>query len=172
MFLPLTIVRDEYGVPVATVTAQFIASTFLPHTWLVIATPNGDEDRGGGPDGKRPVHLDSYGPFTDPDGARAWAEAHLTPYALRYTVVPLTAPWTDAETEAARGKPLYRSATARPARANTVAKYFKPSNLTRLRHTTPADTPRHGFTARELEHPELGPVVQLTALGSVLSIMV
>lgn len=161
MFLQLTTVRDLDGEPIATVNAQFDTSTHLPHTWLIIATADDDGD----PSGNPTAHLDSYGPFADPDGARAWAEAHLAPYASRYTVVPLTAPWTNAEGNAGLREPIHRSATVRPARANTVARYFKPYNLTRLRYGTRTDTPRHGFTARETEHHGLGPVVELTALG-------
>ncbi|MEU5242206.1 hypothetical protein ACH4UR_37340 [Streptomyces lydicus] len=156
-FLPLTTVRDLDGEPTATVNAQFVASTHLPHSWMIIATAD-DGDNG------RTVHLDSYGPFADPDAARAWAEAHLTPYANRYTAVPLTVPYTYADVEKAQGKPV-RTKEPRPARANTIARYFKPYTLTRLRYGTRPDTPRHGYTARELEHPELGPVVELTALG-------
>ncbi|MGW3932957.1 hypothetical protein ACWECC_33420 [Streptomyces microflavus] len=159
-FLPLTTVRDLDGEPIATVNAQFVASTHLPHTWMIIATP-ADDDSG---NDETTVHLDSYGPFADPDGARAWAEAHLAPYANRYTAVPLTAPYTYADVEKDLGKPV-RTQNPRPARANTIARYFKPYTLTRLRYGTRTDTPRHGYTARELEHPELGPVVELTALG-------
>jgi hypothetical protein len=158
--LRLTTVRDLDGEPIATVDAQFVTSTHLPHTWLVIATADGE----GVSDGGRTAHLDSYGPFAEPDGARVWAEAHLTPYATRYTVVPLTAPYTYADVEKAPGKPV-RTSPPRPARANTIASYFKPYTLTRLRYGTRTDTPRHGFTAREVEHAELGPVVELTALG-------
>lgn len=162
MFLRLTTVRNLDGEPIATINAQCATSTHLPHTWLIITTPDDDGDD---PYDSTTAHLDHYGPFTDPDGARAWAESHLAPYATRYTVVPLTAPYTNADVEKELGKPLHRSTAARPARANTIARYFKPYQLTRLRHTTRPDTARRGFTARELEHPELGPVVQLTALG-------
>lgn len=158
-FLRLTTVRDLDGEPIATVNAQFVTSTHLPHSWMIIAT--GDDD---GDHGQDTAHLDSYGPFADPDGARAWAEAHLAPYATRYTAVPLTAPYTYADVEKDLGKPV-RTQNPRPARANTIARYFKPYTLTRLRYGTRTDTPRHGFTARETEHPELGPVVELTALG-------
>jgi hypothetical protein len=159
-YLRLTTVRDLDGEPIATVDAQFVTGTHLPHTWLIIATPDDGDDANGSP---TPL-LCHYGPFTDPDGARAWAEAHLAPYATRYTVVPLTAPYTYADVEKALGKPV-RTQNPRPARANTIARYFKPYTLTRLRYGTRTDTPRHGFTARETEHPELGPVVELTALG-------
>jgi hypothetical protein len=159
MFLRLTTVRDLDGEPIATVNAQFVTSTYLPHSWMIIAT--GDDD---GDHGQDTAHLDSYGPFADPDGARAWAEAHLAPYATRYTAVPLTAPYTYADVEKDLGKPV-RTQNPRPARANTIARYFKPYTLTRLRYGTRPDTPRHGFTARDREHPELGPVVELTALG-------
>ncbi|WP_327411221.1 hypothetical protein OG458_42270 (plasmid) [Streptomyces sp. NBC_01281] len=159
--LRLTTVRDLDGEPIATVDAQFVSSTYHPHTWMVIAT---SDDDGDGDHSGNTAHLDSYGPFADPDGARAWAEAHLTPYNTRYTAVPLTAPYTYADVEKALGKPV-PTKKARPARANTVARYFKPYTITRLRYGTRTDTPRQGFTARETEHPELGPVVELTALG-------
>lgn len=156
----LSTVRDLDGEPIATVNAQFITSTFLPHTWLVIATPNDDDSNDDNPS----AHLDHYGPFTDRDGARAWAEAHLAPYANRYTVAPLTAPYTYADVEKTQGKPV-RTTPPRPARARTIARFFEPHQLTRLRYGTRPDTTRQGFTARESEHPELGPVVELTALG-------
>ncbi|MEU6293069.1 hypothetical protein [Streptomyces sp. NPDC046988] len=158
-FLRLTTVRDLDGEPIATVNAQFVSSTFLPHSWMIIATGDDDGDRSG-----KTAHLDSYGPFTDPDGARAWAEAHLAPYATRYTAVPLTAPYTYADVEKQLGKPV-RTHNPRPARANTIARYFKPYTLTRLRYGIRPDTRRQGFTAREVDHPDLGPVVELTALG-------
>ncbi|MGW6202114.1 hypothetical protein ACWF9B_00440 [Streptomyces sp. NPDC055089] len=158
--LPLTTVRDLDGEPIATVNAQFVVSTHLPHSWMIIATP-ADDDSG---DDRATAHLNSYGPFADPDGARAWAEAHLAPYANRYTAVPLTAPYTYANIEKDVGRPA-RTQNPRHARANTIARYFKPYTLTRLRYGTRTDTPRHGYTARELEHPELGPVVELIALG-------
>ncbi|MFD5079531.1 hypothetical protein [Streptomyces sp. NPDC058371] len=161
-FLRLTTVRDLDGEPIATVNAQFVTSTDLPHTWLIIATADDESDDGYD---DPTAHLGSYGPFADPDGARAWAEAHLAPYATRYTAVPLTAPYTYADVEKALGKPVRTSKELRPARADTIASYFKPYALTRLRYGTRTDTPRHGFTARETEHPELGPVVELTALG-------
>ncbi|MFD8671257.1 hypothetical protein ACFV1U_38615 [Streptomyces microflavus] len=159
-FLPLTTVRDLDGEPTATVTAQFYTGTYLPHTWMIIATTGDD---GGHPDGVT-IHLGSYGPFADLDGARAWAEAHLAPYGTRYTAVPLTTPYTYADVEKDQGKPG-PAKEPRPARAHTIARYLKPYTLTRLRHDTRTDTPRHGYTAREMEHPELGPVVELTALG-------
>lgn len=156
--LRLTTARDLDGEPIATVNAQFITSTFLPHTWLVIATIDNEADK------PNTAYLDHYGPFTDRAGARAWAEAHLAPYGYRYTVAPLTAPYTYADVEKTQGKPV-RTAPPRPARARTIARFFEPHRLTRLRHTTRTDTPRQGYTARESEHPELGPVVELTALG-------
>ncbi|MFF1680723.1 hypothetical protein ACFVYG_32385 [Streptomyces sp. NPDC058256] len=153
-YLRLTTVRDLDGEPIATVEAQFIAGTHRGHTWQIIATTRDDA-----PD------LLTYGPFATDDGARDWAEAHLAPYDFNtYTVVPLTAPYTYADVEKELGKPV-RTSPPLPARADTIARHLKRFNLTRLRYGTRADTPRHGFTARELEHPELGPVVELTALG-------
>lgn len=159
-FLPLTTVRDLDGEPTATVTAQFYTGTHLPHTWMIIATAGDD---GGHLDGVT-VHLGSYGPFADPGGARVWAEAHLAPYGTRYTAVPLTTPYTYPDVKKDQSKPV-RTQSPRPARAHTIARYLKPYTLTRLRHDTRTDTPRHGYTAREVEHPELGLVVELTALG-------
>ncbi|MCX4681366.1 hypothetical protein OG413_45500 [Streptomyces sp. NBC_01433] len=155
MFLHLTTLLDLDQNPIGTVDAQFVGGAFTS-TFMIVAT---EPDRTGSQ-----VALHPYGPFTTPDDARAWAAAHLAPY-MTYTIAPLTAPHTNAEGNAERRTPIRHSTTARPARANTIARYFKPFDLTRLRHTTPTDTPRHGYTARETEHPELGPVVELTALG-------
>ncbi|MEV6841101.1 hypothetical protein AB0N17_42625 [Streptomyces sp. NPDC051133] len=158
--LRLTTVRNLDGEPVATVNAQFVTSTHLPHSWLITATATADDDRD---DYDNPTaHLDHDGPFADPDGARAWAEAHLAPHATRYAVVPLTAPYTYADVERALGKPGHASEKARPARANTIAKYFRPFDLTRLRYGTRTDTRLHRPRDRA---PDLGPVVELTALG-------
>ncbi|WP_331725966.1 hypothetical protein [Streptomyces sp. NBC_00470] len=157
MFLTLTTPRDDDGYPLVTVTAQFVGGP-RDHTWLVVATtPNNTEDT---------ADLYPYGPFTTEDGARDWAEAHLAPHST-YTVVPLTTPYTDADVEAELGKPNPPHKEPRPTRSHTVARILtaSPYNLTRLRHTTRPDTRRRGFTAREVEDPELGPVVRLTALG-------
>ncbi|MFI9018727.1 hypothetical protein ACIGZI_32305 [Streptomyces griseus] len=155
MFLHLTTLLNLDQDPIATVDAQFVGGAFS-HTFMVVAT---DPDRTGGQ-----VVLHSYGPFATTDDARAWAAAHLTPYSS-WTVAPLATPYTDAEGNAGRRKPITHSTTARPARANTIAANLKPHQLTRLRYGTRPDTPRQGFTARELDHPHLGPVVELTALG-------
>ncbi|MFD7861576.1 hypothetical protein [Streptomyces sp. NPDC059783] len=155
MFLHLTTLLHLDQVPIATVDAQFVGGAFS-HTFMVVAT---DPDRTGGQ-----VALHSYGPFATTGDARAWAVAHVTPYSS-WTVAPLATPYTDAEGNAGRRKPITHSTTARPARANTIAAYLKPHQLTRLRYGTRPDTPRQGFTAREVDHPHLGPVVELTALG-------
>ncbi|MFJ8696842.1 hypothetical protein [Streptomyces roseolilacinus] len=155
MFLHLTTLLNLDQDPIATVDAQFVGGAFA-NTSMVVAT---DPDRTGGM-----VALHSYGPFATDNDARAWAAAHLTPYSS-WTVAPLATPYTNSEGNAGRRKPITRSTTARPARANTIAAYLKPHQLTRLRYGTRPDTPRQGFTARELDHPQLGPVVELTALG-------
>lgn len=155
MFLHLTTLLDLDQEPIATVDAQFVGDA-LSETFMVVAT---DPDRTG-----PMVALHSYGPFATTGDARAWAVAHLTPYSS-WTVAPLATPYTNAAGNAGRRKPIVHSTTARPARANTIARYFKPHQLTRLRYGTRTDAPRQGFTARELEHPQLGPVVELTALG-------
>lgn len=157
MFLHLTTLLDLDQEPIGTVDAQFVGGAFS-HTFMVVAT---DPDRTGGQ-----VALHSYGPFATDDDARAWAAAHLTPYST-FTVAPLATPSTNAEASAHLRTPVHRSTTARPARANTIAKLLKTYNLPRLRlhRGTRTDTRRRGFTARELEHPEFGPVVELTAHG-------
>ncbi|MEU1077786.1 MULTISPECIES: hypothetical protein [unclassified Streptomyces] len=155
MFLHLTTVLNLDQDPIATVDAQFVGGAFA-NTSMVVAT---DPDRTGSQ-----VALHSYGPFATDNDARAWAVAHLTPYSS-WTVAPLATPYTNAEGNAERRKPITHSTTARPARANTIAAYLKPHQLTRLRYGTRPDTPRQGFTAREFDHPHLGPVVELTALG-------
>lgn len=155
MFLHLTTVLNLDQDPIATVDAQFVGGAFA-NTSMVVAT---DPDRTGSQ-----VALHSYGPFATDNDARAWAVAHLTPYSS-WTVAPLATPYTNAEGNAWRRKPITHSTTARPARANTIAAYLKPHQLTRLRYGTRPDTPRQGFTAREFDHPHLGPVVELTALG-------
>lgn len=156
MFLHLTTLLNLDKDPIGTVDAQFVGGA-RTNTWLVVATtPDNTGEK---------VDLYPYGPFATSDDARAWAEAHLTPYST-YTVAPLAAPYTNADIEAEIGKPLRHCATAPPARADTIARLLKSRRrLTHLRHTTPADTTRHGFTAHETEHPDLGPVVELTALG-------
>ncbi|MFH0245916.1 hypothetical protein ACGRHY_26675 [Streptomyces sp. HK10] len=155
MFLHLTTLLNLDQDPIATVDAQFVGGA-LSNTSMVVAT---DPDRTGGM-----VALHSYGPFATTDDARAWAVAHLTPYSS-WTVASLATPYTNAEGNAGRRKPVTHSTTTRPARANTIAAYLKVHQLTRLRYGTRTDTPRQGFTARELDHPQLGPVVELTALG-------
>ncbi|MCQ1582748.1 hypothetical protein [Streptomyces parvus] len=155
MFLHLTTVRDLDGEPIATVDAQFVGGV-SSHTSMVIAT---DPDRTG-----NTVALHPYGPFATDDDARAWAAAHLAPY-MTFTVAPLATPETNATASANLSTPPQRSTTTPPARANIIARHLKPYDLPRLRHTTRPDTARRGFTARESEHPELGPVVELTALG-------
>jgi hypothetical protein len=155
MFLHLTTLLNLDQDPIATVDAQFVGGA-LSETFMVVAT---DPDRTG-----PMVALHSYGPFATTSDARAWAVAHLTPDSS-WTVAPLATPYTNAEGNAQRRKPITHSTIARPARANTIASYLKPHQLTRLRYGTRTDTPRQGFTARELEHPQLGPVVELTALG-------
>ncbi|MFI0813487.1 hypothetical protein [Streptomyces echinatus] len=155
MFLHLTTLLNLDQDPIATVDAQFVGGAFA-NTSMVVAT---DPDRTGGQ-----VALHSYGPFATDNDARAWAVAHLTPYS-NWTVAPLATPYTNAEGNAERRKPTTHSTTARPARANTIAAYLKPHQLTRLRYGTRPDTTRQGFTAREFDHPHLGPVVELTALG-------
>lgn len=155
MLLHLTTLLDLDQDPIADVDAQFVGGAFA-ETSMVVAT---DLDRTGGM-----VALHAYGPFATDDDARAWAVAHLTPYSS-WTVAPLATPYTNAEGNAGRRKPITRSATARPARAHTIAAYLKPHALTRLRYGTRAVTRRQGFTAREFDHPQLGPVVELTALG-------
>jgi len=154
--LRLTTLLDLDQEPIGTVDAQFVGGA-RSNTWLAVATtPDNTGDR---------VDLYPHGPFATDDDARAWAEAHLAPY-MTYTVAPLAAPYTNADIEAELGKPRDLSHTAPPARARTIARHLKPfPGLTRLRYGTRADTPRSGYTARELEHPELGPVVELTALG-------
>ncbi|MFI6278033.1 hypothetical protein [Streptomyces sp. NPDC050988] len=157
MFLHLTTLLDLDQEPIGTVDAQFVGGAFS-HTFMVVAT---DPDRTGGQ-----VALHSYGPFATDDDARAWAAAHLTPYST-FTVAPLATPYTDAEAGAHLRTPLRPSTTARRARADTIAKLLKTYNLPRLRlyRGTRTDTSRRGFTARECTHPELGPVVELTAHG-------
>ncbi|MEU9761890.1 hypothetical protein AB0D98_19515 [Streptomyces sp. NPDC047987] len=80
---------------------------------------------------------------------------------------PLATPYTNAEGNAGRRTPITHSTTARPARADTITKLLKTYNLPRLRlhRGTRTDTSRRGFTARELNHPELGHVVELTVYG-------
>jgi hypothetical protein len=159
MFLHLTTLLDLDQEPIGTVDAQFVGGA-RSNTFIVVAT---DPDHTGGS-----VALHPYGPFATDDDARAYAAAHLTPY-MTYTVAPLATPYTNAEVNAEVNAelrtPLRHSTTAPRARADTIARYFKPYDLPRLRHTTRPDTARRGFTARESEHPELGPVVELTALG-------
>lgn len=155
MFLHLTTVRDLDGEPIAAVDAQFVGGVFS-HTYMVIAT---DPDRTG-----NTLALHPYGPFATDDDARAWAAAHLAPY-MTFTVAPLATPETNATASANLSTPPHRSTTAPPARAATIARHLKPYDLPRLRHTTRPETARRGFTARESEHPELGPVVELTAIG-------
>ncbi|MET7490527.1 hypothetical protein [Streptomyces sp. NPDC005538] len=157
MFLHLTTLLDLDQEPIGTVDAQFVGGAFS-HTFMVVAT---DPDRTGGQ-----VALHSYGPFATDDGARAWAAAHLTPDST-FTVAPLATPYTNAAAGAHLRTPVHRSTTARPARANTIAKLLKTYDLPRLRlhRGTRADTRRRGFTARECTHPEFGPVVELTAHG-------
>ncbi|MCX4826317.1 hypothetical protein OG883_45885 [Streptomyces sp. NBC_01142] len=156
MFLHLTTLLDLDQEPIGTVSAQFVGGA-RTNTWLVVAnTPNETGDH---------VALHTYGPFATDDDARAWAAAHLTPYST-WTIAPLAIPYTNAEVNAERRKPLRHSTTARRARADTIAAYLTPyDGLTRLPRNTRPDTSRHGFTARESEHPGLGPVVELTALG-------
>ncbi|MEU5201109.1 hypothetical protein AB0G86_44935 [Streptomyces scabiei] len=160
-YLRLTTVRDLDGEPIATVNAQFDVSTHLPHTWLIIAAAADDD-----PIDSPTAHLDSYGPFATPDDARAWAAAHLTPYST-FTVAPLATPYTDAEANAELRTPIRPSTTAHPARADTITKLLKTYNLPRLRlhRGTRTETSRRGFTAQELDHPELGHVVELIAYG-------
>ncbi|MFE9250895.1 hypothetical protein [Streptomyces sp. NPDC007088] len=155
MFLHLTTLLNLDQDPIATVDAQFVGGAF-GNTFMVVAT---DPDRTGGM-----VALHTYGPFATADDAHVWAAAHIASYSA-WAVAPLAAPYTNAEGNAGRRKPITHSTTARAARANTIATYLKPHRLTRLRYGTRRDTTRQGFTARELDHPELGPVVELTALG-------
>ncbi|MFJ5951404.1 hypothetical protein [Streptomyces noursei] len=155
MLLHLTTLRDLDQNPIGIVDAQFVSGA-RSNTFMIVATE---------PDhtGSRAT-LHPYGPFATTDDAHAWAAAHLTPYST-WTVAPLATPFTDAEANAELRTPLRPSTTVRPARANTIAHHLKPYELTRLRYGTRTDTPRRGFTARELDYPELGPVVELTALG-------
>ncbi|MER6409453.1 hypothetical protein ABT269_39775 [Streptomyces viridosporus] len=153
--LPLTTVRDLDNQPVETVHAEFDASLHRPHTWMVIATARGDD----------PV-LYPYGPFADPDGARDWAETRLAAYGTRYTVTALAAPYTRAAIEEERGRPLRVSARARPASDRVVARQLETHGFTRLpTGTDPDSAPLRAFTARDTDHPGLGPVVEITALG-------
>lgn len=155
MFLHLTTLLDLDQEPIGTVDAQFVGGA-RSNTFMVVAT---DPDQTGGH-----VALHTYGPFATDDDARAYAAAHLTPYST-WTVAPLTTPYTNAEVNAERRKPLRHSTTAPRARADTIAAYLTPYGLTRLPRNIRPDTPRHGFTARESEHADLGQVVELTALG-------
>ncbi|MFI5867141.1 hypothetical protein [Streptomyces sp. NPDC051546] len=155
MFLHLTTLLNLDQDPIATVDAQFVGGAFA-HTFMVATTT---PDHTGGM-----VDLHTYGPFATHDDAHAWAAAHIASYSA-WTVAPLNTPYTNAEGNAGRRNPITHSTTARPARANTIATYLKPHRLTRLRYGTRPDTTRQGFTAREYDHPELGPVVELTALG-------
>ncbi|MGX1887066.1 hypothetical protein [Streptomyces sp. NPDC055287] len=155
MFLHLTTLLNLDQEPIGTVDAQFVGGA-RTNTFMIVAT---DPDHTGDQ-----VALYSYGPFATDDDARAWAAAHLTPYST-YTVAPLATPYTNAEVNTELRTPLHHSTTAPRARADTIAAYLTPHDLTRLRHNTRSDTARQGFTAREMEHPELGPVVELTALG-------
>ncbi|WP_435060310.1 hypothetical protein [Streptomyces sp. bgisy060] len=157
MFLHLTTLLDLDQEPIGTVDAQFVGGA-RSNTFIVVATT--PHNTGG------MVDLLPYGPFATSDDARAWAAAHLTPYST-FTVAPLATPYTDAEANAELRTPIRPSTTARPARADTIAKLLKTYNLPRLRlHCgTRTDTSRRGFTARELNHPELGHVVELTVYG-------
>ncbi|MEV6676244.1 hypothetical protein AB0N09_05155 [Streptomyces erythrochromogenes] len=156
MYLHLTTLLDLDQEPIGTVSAQFVGGAFSNTFMIVATTPN---ETGG------TVALHPYGPFATSDDAHAWAAAHLAPYDTAYTVAPLATPYTDAEANSRLRKPIRPSTTTRPARATTIARHLKTHDLTRLRHTASTHTSRRGFTARETEHPELGPVVHLAALG-------
>ncbi|MGW1155989.1 hypothetical protein ACWD45_32495 [Streptomyces rubiginosohelvolus] len=110
------------------------------------------------------ITLHSCRPSASDDDTRAWAAAHLA----RYTNVHRRAPRHSRDQRHRRplhaAPPVHDRAPA-PARANIIARHLKPYELPRLRHTTRPDTARRCFTARESEHPELGPVIELTALG-------
>ncbi|MFI9771876.1 hypothetical protein ACIHJG_34180 [Streptomyces sp. NPDC052415] len=157
MFLHLTTLLDLDQKPIGTVDAQFVGGA-RSNTFIVVATtPNNTGAM---------VDLLPYGPFATPDDARAWAAAHLTPDST-FTVAPLATPYTDAEANAELRTPIRPSTTARPARADTITKLLKTYNLSRLRlhRGTRTETGRRGFTARELDHSELGHVVELIAYG-------
>ncbi|WP_086731592.1 hypothetical protein [Streptomyces carpinensis] len=126
-----------------------------------MSTTPDDGDRSDNPT----VDLYPYGPFTTEDGARDWAGAHLAPYGTIYTVAPVTVPYTDADIARELGEPLRVSSRPYPARAATLGRESQAHDFTRLRVGTRAETTRRGFTARDITHRELGPVVELTALG-------